>query len=226
MQTVLLSMLFAGVFGATWLLSRALLPDQSVRRLQRLTQRQAAPPAAAALPLRRTTGAPGPWRRLQTMRLRRAAARHFADMLDLLVVCLEAGLGADAAIARVAADMSLTAPVLAAQLQQAARELRAGASREEALRAMARRTGLAEVQALANVLIQAERFGTGIAASLRVHAADLRVRQRQAAEEKAARLALKLLFPLIFCIFPALLLVLLGPAVIQVRQALLPGMGA
>jgi tight adherence protein C len=160
------------------------------------------------------------------MRLRRAAARHFADMLDLLVVCLEAGLGADAAIARVAADMSLTAPVLAAQLQQAARELRAGASREEALRAMARRTGLAEVQALASVLVQAERFGTGIAASLRVHAADLRVRQRQAAEEKAARLALKLLFPLIFCIFPALLLVLLGPAIIQVRQALLPGMGA
>jgi tight adherence protein C len=90
---------------------------------------------------------------------------------------------------------------------------------------MARRTGLAEVQTLAAVLVQAERFGTGIAASLRVHAADLRVRQRQAAEEKAARLALKLLFPLIFCIFPALLLVLLGPALIQVRQALFPGMG-
>lgn len=225
MQTVLLSMLFAGVFGGTWLLARALLPDRSLQRLRRLTQRPAAPPAAAARPLRRAAGTAGPWQRLRTMRRRRAVARHFADMLDLLVVCLEAGLGADAAIARVAADMSLSAPVLAAELQQAARELRAGASREEALRAMARRTGLAEVQALASVLVQAERFGTGIAASLRVHAADLRVRQRQAAEEKAARLALKLLFPLIFCIFPALLLVLLGPAVIQVRQALLPGMG-
>jgi tight adherence protein C len=160
------------------------------------------------------------------VRERRAALRGFADMLDLLVICLEAGLGIDAAIARVATDMTLSAPVLAAELQQAARELRAGASREDALRAMAQRTGIAELRTLASVLVQAERFGTGIAASLRVHAADMRVRQRQAAEEKAARLALKLLFPLIFCIFPALLLVLLGPALIQVRQALLPGMGA
>ena len=147
-------------------------------------------------------------------------------MLDLLVVCLEAGLGADAAIARVAADMSLSAPVLAAELQQAARELRAGASREEALRAMARRTGhRPRCSALARVLVQAERFGTGIAASLRVHAADLRVRQRQAAEEKAARLALKLLFPLIFCIFPALLLVLLGPASSRCVRRCCPGWG-
>ena len=225
MQAALLPMLFAGVFGGAWLLMRALLPDQSLRRLQRLTQRQAAPPASVALALRRGAGAASPWRRLRTLRRRRIAARQFADMLDLLVVCIEAGLGTDAAIARVAADMSLSAPVLAAELQQAARELRAGASREQALRAMARRTGLAEAETLATVLVQAERFGTGIAASLRVHAADLRVRQRQAAEEKAARLALKLLFPLIFCIFPALLLVLLGPALIQVREALFPGMG-
>jgi len=222
MRTVLLAVLFAAVFYGSWMLTRALLPGQPLRRLQRLSRRQAAP-----LPLRRTAAAAaGPWRRLRTMRRRRAAARHFADMLDLLVVCLEAGLSADAAIARVAADMTPGAPLLAAELQQAARELRAGASREEALRAMGRRTGLAELLTLATVLVQAERFGTGIAASLRVHAADLRVRQRQAAEEKAARLALKLLFPLIFCIFPALLLVLLGPALIQVRQALLPEMGA
>ena len=221
MQTALLAMLFFAVFGGTWLLVGTLLPGQSVRRMQRLIRRQTAP-----LPLRRSVGGTGPWRRLRTMRRRRAAARHFADMLDLLVVCLEAGLGTDAAIARVAADMMLSAPVLAAELQQVARELRAGASREEALRAMAGRAGLPELQTLASVLVQAERFGTGIAASLRVHVADLRVRQRQAAEEKAARLALKLLFPLIFCIFPALLLVLLGPALIQVRQALLPGLGA
>jgi tight adherence protein C len=225
MQTALLAMLFAAVFGATWLLTRTLLPDHTLRRLQKLTRPPAAPVAAATPLLRRAAGASGPWQRLCTMRRRHAAARRFADMLDLLVVCLEAGLGTDAAIARVATDMTLSAPVLAAELQQAARELRAGASREDALRAMAHRTGLAELQTLASVLVQAERFGTGIAASLRVHAADLRLRQRQAAEEKAARLALKLLFPLIFCIFPALLLVLLGPALIQVRQALLPGMG-
>ena len=225
MQNALLAMLFAAVFGATWLLTRTLLPDRALRRLQKLTRPQAAQLAVAAPPLRRAAGGSGPWQRLRTLRRRRAAGRRFADMLDLLVICLEAGLGTDAAIARVAADMTLSAPVLASELQQAARELRAGASREDALRAMALRTGLAELQTLASVLVQAERFGTGIAASLRVHAADLRIRQRQAAEEKAARLALKLLFPLIFCIFPALLLVLLGPALIQVRQALLPGMG-
>jgi tight adherence protein C len=223
MHAALLAILFAAVFCGAWMLSRALLPDRSLRRLQRLMAPRPAP--AAAVPLRRGAGARGPWRRLRALRRRRTAARHVADMLDLLVVCLEAGLGIDAAIARVAADMALHAPLLAAELQQVARALRAGASRDEALRAMALRTGLAEMQTLATVLVQAERFGTGIAASLRVHAADLRVRQRQAAEEKAARLALKLLFPLIFCIFPALLLVLLGPALIQVRQALLPGLG-
>ena len=228
MHVALLAMLFAGVFCGTWMLTRALLPGQSLRRLQRLMRSRAAPPeaAAAAVSLRRRAGAVGPWQRLRAMHRRRAVARHVADLLDLLVVCLEAGLGADAAIARVAADMALCAPLLAAELQQVARAVRAGASRDEALRAMAQRTGLAEMQALATVLVQAERFGTGIAASLRIHAADLRVRQRQAAEEKAARLALKLLFPLIFCIFPALLLVLLGPALIQVRQALFPGGGA
>ncbi len=228
MQITLLLMLFAAVFSATWLLMLTLLPDRKLRRLQQLAGRGLATPApvGGAAPLRRATETRGAWRRLRTMRERRAALRGFADMLDLLVICLEAGLGIDAAIARVATDMTLSAPVLAAELQQAARELRAGASREDALRAMAQRTGIAELRTLASVLVQAERFGTGIAASLRVHAADMRVRQRQAAEEKAARLALKLLFPLIFCIFPALLLVLLGPALIQVRQALLPGMGA
>jgi tight adherence protein C len=221
MQAALLLLLFAAVFGGAWLLAGVLLPDRKLRRLRHLAGQQ----VAAAPPLRRKANTGSRWRRLRTMRNRRAATRRFADMLDLLVICVEAGLGVDAAIARVAADITLSAPVLAQELQQVARELRAGASREEALRAMALRTGVAELRTLASVLVQAERFGTGIAASLRVHAAELRVRQRQAAEEKAAKLALKMLFPLIFCIFPALLLVLLEPALIQVRQALLPGMG-
>src|SRR6478609_3393545 len=116
MRTVLLAVLFAAVFYGSWLLTRVLLPGQPLRRLdrlQRLSRRQAAP-----RPLRRTAAAAGPWRRLRTMRRRRAAARCFPDMLDLLVVCLEAGLGADAAIARVAADMTPGAPLLAAELQQ------------------------------------------------------------------------------------------------------------
>ena len=223
MHVLLLALLFAAVFGATWLLVRRMLPGAALWRLRQL---QAGRPALPApLPLRRQGPAAHPWQRLRSLRRRRAAARSFPDMLDLLVVCMEAGLGTDAAIGRVAADMALTAPVLAAELQRVALELRAGAGKEDALRAMARRTGLAELQALVAVLVQAERFGTGIAASLRLHAAELRQQRRQVAEERAARLALKLLFPLIFCIFPALLLVLLGPAMIQVRQALLAGMG-
>lgn len=221
MALLLSGLLFAAVFGATWRLTRRLLPGSTRQRLQQL---RPAPPARP--PVLRKAAMVGGWQRLRTIRRRRAASRSFPDMLDLLVVCLEAGLGMDAAIARVAADMTLTAPVLAAELQQVALALRAGAGRAHALGGMARRTGLAELQALASVLMQAERFGTGIAASLRLHAAELRLRRRQTAEERAARLALKLLFPLIFCIFPALLLVLLGPALIQVRQALLPGMGS
>ena len=221
MALLLSGLLFAAVFGATWRLTRRRLPGSTRQRLRQL---RPAPPASP--PVLRKAAVAGGWQRLRTLRRRRAAARGFPDMLDLLVVCLEAGLGMDAAIARVAADMTLTAPVLAAELQQVALALRAGAGKADALGGMARRTGLTELQALVSVLMQAERFGTGIAASLRLHAAELRLRRRQIAEERAARLALKLLFPLIFCIFPALLLVLLGPALIQVRQALLPGMGS
>ena len=211
--------LFAAVFGVIFLVARRMLPGPAACRLRKM---RSAPPGGAAL-IRRKEPGTGAWRRLRDRRRRRALARAFPDLLDLLVVCLEAGLGIDAAIARVSADMALYAPALAAELAQVSRELRAGAGRQAALRAMAHRTGLHELQSLVAVLAHAERFGTGVAASLRQHAAELRLRRRQLAEEKAARLALKLLFPLIFCIFPSLLLVLLGPASIQVRQALLSG---
>lgn len=211
--------LFTVVFGIIWLLASRMLPDPAALRLRRM---RAPAPRSAALVRRRKAGASA-WRRLSDRRRRRRLAQAFPDLLDLLVVCLEAGLSMDAAIARVSADMALYAPELAAELEQASLELRAGAGRQAALRAMAQRTGLSELQALAAVLAQAERFGTGVAASLRQHAVELRLRRRQLAEERAARLALKLLFPLIFCIFPSLLLVLLGPASIQVRQALLSG---
>nr|WP_217345788.1 type II secretion system F family protein [Noviherbaspirillum sp. L7-7A]MBV0880119.1 type II secretion system F family protein [Noviherbaspirillum sp. L7-7A] len=213
--------LFAAVFGIILLLARRMLPGPAAYRLRKM---KTAAPGGAALVRRREPGpGPGLLRRLRDRRRRRALAHAFPDLLDLLVVCLEAGLGIDAAIARVSADMALHAPELAAELEQVSLELRAGAGRQAALRAMAQRTGLHELQALAAVLAQAERFGTGVAAALRQHAAELRLRRRLLAEERAARLALKLLFPLIFCIFPSLLLVLLGPASIQVRQALLSG---
>lgn len=211
--------LFAVVFGVIWLLARRMLPGPAAYRLRRMHCAESGSPAL----IRRKEPGTSLWRRLCDRRRRRALAHAFPDLLDLLVVCLEAGLGIDAAIARVSTDMALHAPELAAELEQVSLELRAGAGRQTALRAMAQRTGLQELQALAAVLAQAERFGTGVATALRQHAAELRLRRRQLAEERAARLALKLLFPLIFCIFPSLLLVLLGPAAIQVRQALLSG---
>ncbi|HEV8552415.1 MAG TPA: type II secretion system F family protein [Casimicrobiaceae bacterium] len=148
----------------------------------------------------------------------------FPDALDLMTICVEAGLAMDAAIARVADEIKLTSPVLSEELHLVTLELRAGASKEKALRNLALRTGVEDVDILVAMLIQAERFGTSIGASLRVHADGLRTKRRQRAEEAAAKIALKLLFPLIFCIFPSLLLVLLGPAFIQIYRILLPSL--
>lgn len=150
---------------------------------------------------------------------------HFPDALDLMTVCIEAGLAMDSAIARISQEMNSTAPALSEEMHLVTLELRAGASKERALRNLAMRTGVEDVDGLVAMLIQAERFGTSIGASLRVHADTLRTRRRQRAEEAAAKVALKLLFPLIFCIFPAIMLVLLGPAMIQIKRVLFPAMG-
>lgn len=150
----------------------------------------------------------------------------FPDALDLMTVCVEAGLSTDSALARVADDMALKSPALSDELRLVNLELRAGAARERALGNLAIRTGVEEVGGFVTMVGQAERFGTSIAASLRVHSEMLRLRRRQRAEEMAAKIGLKLLFPLIFCIFPSLLVVLLGPAVIQIYRVLLPTMGA
>ncbi|MDO8778832.1 MAG: type II secretion system F family protein [Burkholderiaceae bacterium] len=149
----------------------------------------------------------------------------FPDALDLMTVCVEAGLGTEAAMMRVAEDMQFKSPALADEMRIVNLELRAGAIRERALRNLAIRTGVEEVDGFVTMISQAERFGTSIAASLRVHAEMLRTRRRQRAEEAAAKIALKLLFPLIFCIFPSLMVVLMGPAMIQIYRVLLPTMG-
>lgn len=145
----------------------------------------------------------------------------FPDAVDLVIVCIEAGLGLDAALARSGQEMRLRSPALADELHLVGLELRVGASREQALRNLALRTGLDDLGAMVTMLIQADRFGTSIADALRVHAEGLRTRRRQRAEEAAAKLPLKLLFPLIFCIFPSLMLVLLGPAVINIFRLFL-----
>jgi len=148
----------------------------------------------------------------------------FPDALDLMTVCVEAGLGVEAAIDRVAGDIGHKSPALSEELSMVGLELRAGSDRERALRNLATRTGVEEVEAWVALIIQAERFGTSIASALRIHSEMLRTKRRQRAEEAAAKIALKLLFPLIFCIFPSMLLVLLGPAFIQIYRVLLPTM--
>lgn len=152
----------------------------------------------------------------------REVFESFPDAIDLMTVCVEAGLGLDAALARVGDEIELQSKILADELHLVTLELRAGSSRERALRNLALRTGVEEIDALAAMLIQADRFGTSIADSLRVHSDSLRTKRRQRAEEAGAKIPTKLLFPLIFCIFPAMMLVLLGPAVINIYRVLLP----
>lgn len=148
----------------------------------------------------------------------------FPDAADLLMVCVESGLGLDAALSKVTDEMRLKSPALAGELHLVNLELRAGSSREKALRNLALRTGVEEVNTFATMLIQADRFGTSIGDSLRVFSDELRTKRRLRAEEMAAKIPLKLLFPLVFFIFPSLMLVLLGPAFIQIYRILLPTM--
>ncbi len=162
--------------------------------------------------------------RLTEMR-QRELFEAFPDALDLMIVCVESGLSLDAAIARTASEIHVRSPKLSEELTLVGLELRLGATRERALRNLAARTGLDEISSFVAMMLQADRFGTSIGDSMRVQADALRVRRRQRAEEQAAKIPLKMLFPLIFCIFPSLLLVLMGPAMIQIYRILLPTMG-
>ena len=150
----------------------------------------------------------------------------FPDALDLLIICVEAGLSLDQAMAKIADEMEIKSKVLALELKLVLMELRSGFSKETALRHLALRTGVEEIDMLVAMMIQADRFGTSMGDSLRVHADNLRTKRRQRAEEEAAKIAVKLLMPLIFMIFPTLMLVLVGPAIIQIYRVLLPTMGA
>lgn len=142
------------------------------------------------------------------------------DALDLLTVCVEAGLSLERSLIKVASEVHIKSVVLAQELQLVLMEMRAGFTKEKALRNFALRSGVEDVDALVAMLIQSERFGTSMGDSLRVHSDNLRNKRRLLAEEAAAKIGLKLLFPLIFCIFPTLLMVLLGPAMIQLGRIL------
>ena len=146
------------------------------------------------------------------------------DALDMLVICVEAGLGLDQAIMRVAQELRITHPQLSDELQLVNMEMRVGKTRLEAMRELARRTGVEDIKALVAMLIQTERFGTSIAQSLRVHSDDLRMKRRQRAEEMSAKTTVKMVPPLVFFIFPALMVVILGPAVITLMRQFLPAL--
>lgn len=141
------------------------------------------------------------------------------DALDLLVVCVEAGLGLNQALQRVAEEIDRVSPELGEELTLVNLHIRAGDPREEALKGLARRTGLADVEGLVSMMVQTERFGTSIARALRVHADTLRTKRRQRAEESAAKLSVKMLIPLVFFIFPAIFVVILGPAIFPMMEA-------
>ncbi len=144
------------------------------------------------------------------------------DGLDLLVVCVEAGLGLNAAFVKITEEFRLSSPALSEEFDIVNREMVAGKPRQEALRALSERTGVEDVKSLVAMLIQTERLGTSLAQSLRVHSDSLRTRRRQRAEEAAAKTTIKLIFPLVFLLFPALFVVILGPGVIQILKVLFP----
>ncbi len=148
--------------------------------------------------------------------------KAFPDALDLLVSCVEAGLGLDAAFRRVAEEMENAAPDLSRELQLVTAEVNAGVPRTEALKHLSDRTGLDDITALVNVLIQAERFGTSVARALRVHSEHVRTKRMQRAEEKAAQVSPKLTVAMILFILPCLIVILIGPAIINVIKVLLP----
>jgi len=168
--------------------------------------------------------APSFWLRRVITDRQDALQRAIPDALDLMVVCVEAGLGLDQAIGRVGQEVSQAHPALGDELNILSQELRTGVQRQAALRNLAHRTDLEEVRNLVALLVQTDRFGTSIGQALRVHADSMRTRRRLKAEELAAKLPVKLLFPLIVFIFPSMFIVTIGPACIRMVRVLFPAL--
>jgi tight adherence protein C len=163
-----------------------------------------------------------PWMVLRVLQSRRREeiTLSLPDALDLMVICVEAGQGLNAALQSVSRESRLHAPALSEELRLVNLEMSTGVARTQALRSFAMRTGIEDVRALVAVLIQSDRFGTSIAQALRTHAGSLRTRRRQRAEEAARKTPVKMVFPLVFCIFPALLVVILAPGMMELIRAL------
>jgi tight adherence protein C len=170
--------------------------------------------------------APNEYVRMAAKRRQKQIHRGLANSLDLLVVCVESGLGLDQAILQVAKELEHAHPEISEEFAIVNLELKAGKRRAEALRNLADRTGVEDLKKLVAVLIQADRFGTGVAQSLRAHSDYMRVQARQIAEEKAAKLGVKLVFPIFFCILPSLFVVTVGPVVMRIIRELIPMMNS
>jgi tight adherence protein C len=151
-------------------------------------------------------------------------ARGLADALDLMVVCVEAGLGVNQALLRVAEEMDRVSPPISDELTIVTLEMRAGTPREEALRNLVGRTDNEDIRSWVNMMIQTDRFGTSIADSLRIHSDTLRTKRQQRAEEEAAKLTVKMLIPLVIFVFPAIFIVILGPAALTLQEFFGSGM--
>ena len=164
-------------------------------------------------------------RRMATRR-QKEIARGLPNALDLLVVCVESGLGLDQAILQVSKELDHAHPEISEEFGLVNLELKAGKRRVEALRNLAERTGVDDLKKLVAVLIQADRFGTGVAQSLRAHSDFMRIQARQVAEEKAAKLGVKLIFPIFFCILPTLFVVTVGPVAMKIIRELIPMMNS
>lgn len=154
-----------------------------------------------------------------------AIFENFPDAADLLLVCVEAGLGLDASLVKVTEEMAGKSTALAEELHLTNLEIRAGGARDTALKNLALRTGVEEVATFAAMLTQAERFGTSLGDSLRVFSDDLRHKREARAEERAAKIPTKLLFPLVIFIFPSVIMVVLGPAIIEIVRNIIPQLG-
>ena len=151
------------------------------------------------------------------VRLRKKQVQKaLADTLDMLVVCVEAGLGLNQAMSRVAEEVEHISPIMSEEIEIMNLEIRAGTPREDALRHLGERTDVKDIKGLVSMLIQTDRFGTSIATALRVHSDDLRVKRRQRAEEAAAKTTIKLVVPLAIFVFPAMFVVILGPAILTI----------
>jgi tight adherence protein C len=164
---------------------------------------------------------PGLWLSRRTTQRRKAIQNGLPDALDLFIVCMEAGSSLDQAIVKASDELDISHPDLARELRFVTTEIRAGKPRMDALKNLANRTGVDDVRSLVSMLVQTDKFGTSIGQALRTHASNSRIKRRQLAEERAGKIGVKLVFPLVLCLFPGVYVVCIGPVVVLIYRAVL-----